>query len=64
MCIMVFNIYKTQSSNGISFSGSTLIFSSNNIIANAFVLAVSDINIVFYTEEQQTDDGYVYNIKK
>lgn len=58
-----FNIYKTQSLNGISFSGSTLIFSSNNVIANAFVLAVGDVNIVFYTEEQQVDDGYVYNIK-
>lgn len=59
----VFNVYKTSSLNGLDFSGKEKIFSSVAPISSVFVMKYLDMDVLFYTEESQVEDGYVYNIK-
>jgi hypothetical protein len=59
----VFNVYKTSSLNGLDFNGKEKIFSSSIPISSIFIMKYLDIDVLFYTEELQTLDGYVYNIK-
>lgn len=56
-----FNVYSATSRNGTTFSDEELVFSSQNVISNIFVMNGGEI--LFYTEEASVNGEYHYCIK-